>query len=121
MTATMIAPNVTQWSPDQLAIFAHIERAVQSKRLSTGNLMVLAGPGAGKTTTMVEQVKLLVAMGVKDILVTAFGRGIVGELQQRLAGVAGVKVQSIYGVGFGVIGRYLRTAYNLKDITVEDS
>lgn len=113
----------TKWSPFQQAIFTRVEEAITRRQLYRGNTMALAGPGSGKTTTMVELVKRMAAQGVRDILVTAYGRGIVGELQDRLKGVAGVKVQSIYGVGFSIVGKFLRSAYNLSydDIKVEDS
>ena len=117
---TATATTATKWSEYQTAIFDRVLSAVAKKQLFLGNTMALAGPGSGKTTTTVELVKMMVAAGVKDILVTAYGRGIVAELSARLKGVAGVKVQSIYGVGFAVIGRHLRTAYNLPEVTVDD-
>ena len=121
MTATMTAPATMVWSAEQQAIFARIDAAVRSRKLDTGHTMVQAGPGSGKTTTMVEQAKRLSAAGVRGILVTAFGRGIVGELQQRLRGVAEVEVKSIYGVGYKVVRTWLQSRYSIRDVNLDEN
>jgi len=52
-----------------------------------GPLLVLAGPGTGKTTTLVEAVAHRVAAGLRpeNILVLTFSRKAAGELRDRIA------------------------------------
>ena len=52
-----------------------------------GPLRVLAGPGTGKTTTLVEAVARRIERGVpvEDILMLTFGRGAAAELRDRVA------------------------------------
>ncbi|MEZ0091046.1 ATP-dependent helicase [Streptacidiphilus sp. EB129] len=56
-----------------------------------GPLLVLAGPGTGKTTTLVEAVGRRLAEGVapEEILVLTFGRKAAVELRDRMAARAG--------------------------------
>ncbi|WP_075016548.1 ATP-dependent helicase [Actinacidiphila rubida] len=65
------------------------QRAVVEHR--DGPLLVLAGPGTGKTTTLVEAVTARVAAGTPAdrILVLTFGRKAAAELRDRMAGRAG--------------------------------
>src|SRR6201992_3919422 len=60
------------------------QRAVVDHR--RGRLVVLAGPGTGKTTTLVEAAAARVADGgpVDSILMLTFGRRAAGELRDRL-------------------------------------
>lgn len=59
-------------------------RVVEHRR---GPLLVLAGPGTGKTTTLVESVVHRVRRGVdvNNILVLTFGQRAAGELRDRIA------------------------------------
>lgn len=61
------------------------QRAVVAHR--GGPLLVLAGPGTGKTTTLVEAVADRVARGTlpEEILVLTFSRKAAGELRDRIA------------------------------------
>lgn len=63
--------------PDQRAVVAHRH----------GSLLVLAGPGTGKTTTIVESVvsRLDEGQDADSILVLTFGRRAAGELRDRIA------------------------------------
>ncbi|UGQ14399.1 ATP-dependent helicase [Yinghuangia sp. ASG 101] len=63
--------------PRQRAVVAH----------PGGPLLVLAGPGTGKTTTLVEAVADRVARGTlpEEILVLTFSRKAAGELRDRIA------------------------------------
>nr|WP_308011861.1 ATP-dependent DNA helicase [Streptomyces acidipaludis] len=65
------------------------QRAVVEHR--DGPLLVLAGPGTGKTTTLVEAVTARVAAGTPAdrILVLTFGRKAAAELRDRMAARAG--------------------------------
>ena len=57
------------------------------RRRGTGPLLVLAGPGTGKTTTLVELVAERVAGGVapEDVLVLTFGRKASRDIRSRIA------------------------------------
>ncbi|MCZ9339262.1 UvrD-helicase domain-containing protein, partial [Streptomyces sp. TRM76130] len=61
------------------------QRAVVDHR--TGPLLVLAGPGTGKTTTLVESVAARIARGAdpERILVLTFSRKAAVELRDRMA------------------------------------
>ena len=61
------------------------QRAVVTHR--SGSLLVLAGPGTGKTTTIVESVvsRLDEGQDADGILVLTFGRRAAGELRDRIA------------------------------------
>src|SRR4051812_38108282 len=63
--------------PSQQAVVAH----------SSGPLLVLAGPGTGKTTTLVEAVVERVREGAApdDVLVLTFSRKAADELRTRIA------------------------------------
>ncbi|MEE3089025.1 MAG: UvrD-helicase domain-containing protein, partial [Actinomycetota bacterium] len=52
-----------------------------------GPLLVLAGPGTGKTTTIVESVvgRLTAGQSAEDVLVLTFGRRAAGEVRDRIA------------------------------------
>lgn len=67
--------------PEQRAVVAH----------RSGSLLVLAGPGTGKTTTIVESVvaRLDEGQDADGILVLTFGRRAAGELRDRIAGRRG--------------------------------
>src|SRR4051794_17908360 len=63
--------------PSQRAVVAH----------TGGPLLVLAGPGTGKTTTLVEAVVARVARGLHpdQVLVLTFSRKAADELRERIA------------------------------------
>src|SRR5918998_4446428 len=54
----------------------------------SGPLLVLAGPGTGKTTTIVEAVAARIDAGIdpEQILVLTFSRKAAGELRTRITG-----------------------------------
>ena len=67
-----------------------------------GPLLVLAGPGAGKTTTLVESVAARVAAGLapEQVLVLTFSRRAAGELRARVAARVGGTVTSPLALTF---------------------
>ncbi|AYJ33225.1 hypothetical protein D4R08_07875 [Corynebacterium xerosis] len=73
---------------------------------STGAVRVLAGPGAGKTRTLVARVHHLIASGVKpnSILCIAFTRDAAAEVRSRL-GDSGVVVSTWHSWAAGLLGR----------------
>ncbi len=75
-----------------------------------GPLLVLAGPGTGKTTTLVETAVARVRAGVKveDILMLTFSRRAAGELRDRITARLGQTVRepvarTLHSYAFGVL------------------
>lgn len=93
-------------------------------------VMVLAGPGSGKTTVIVHRVANLVALENVDparILVVAFGRLAVHEIRQRLQRVLGevmhaVQVHTFHSLARMVTGLSERDAPSeqLRDLPARD-
>ncbi len=75
----------------------------------TGPLLVLAGPGTGKTTTIVESVVARLADGepADQILVLTFGRRAAGELRDRIAARCGggllPQVATFHSFAYGLV------------------
>lgn len=97
MTAT--APQAPQTpftpSPYQQAIFAFV-------RDGSGNGIVAAVAGAGKTSTLVQAAKLLTADGI----FLAFNKHIAEELQRRLTGTK-LTAKTIHSVGMAALSSHL--------------
>jgi superfamily I DNA/RNA helicase/RecB family exonuclease len=94
--------------PAQQAVVAHTD----------GPLLVLGGPGTGKTTTLVEAVTARVAGGAdpERVLVLTFGRrgagGLRHQIERRLTGLGGAAgvvpeplVRTFHGFAFGLLRR----------------
>ena len=82
-----------------------------------GRLRVLAGPGTGKTMTLVEAVVQRVERGVpvENILMLTFGRGAAAELRDRVAGrlervIREPLARTLHSYAFGI----LRMAANAR-------
>jgi superfamily I DNA/RNA helicase/RecB family exonuclease len=80
-----------------------------------GPLLVLAGPGTGKTTTLVEAVLARLsgprALRPEQILVLTFGRAAAAELRDRIAGrlgrtVAAPAATTFHSFAFALLGRH---------------
>ncbi len=82
------------WSPQQAAIFDWF-------KAGTGNLVVRARAGTGKTTTIVEGVGVAPET---SILLAAFNKKISTELQHRITG--GAEAKTLHAIGFGCVRRY---------------
>ncbi len=87
-----------EWSPQQNAIFSWFETC-------TGNLVVIARAGTGKTTTILEAVK---RAPESRILVAAFNKNIATELTARLDGTPGIEAQTLHSLGFACVRRHWR-------------
>lgn len=91
------------------------------------NLLVLAGPGAGKTRVVVHRVAWLVRVKrvpPRSILVVAFNRSAVLEIRRRLADLIdedarGVTVQTYHGLALRLTGRSLAGALQRGAETLE--
>ena len=66
-------------------------KAIQHK---TGPMLILAGPGSGKTAVITERAKCLVESGVnpRKILVVTFTKAAAGEMRERFQS----KMQGVY-------------------------
>lgn len=80
----------------QQAIYDYIEN-------ETGNLVVEAAAGAGKTTTLVNCLKLI-PDGMR-VLMCAFNRDIVTELGKKTKGFENVEVRTLHGLGLAMLKR----------------
>jgi superfamily I DNA/RNA helicase/RecB family exonuclease len=91
-----------QLDPQQQAVVDHRD----------GPLLVLAGPGTGKTTTVVESVAARLDEGQPpgEVLVLTFGRRAAGEVRDRIAGRVGggllPQVATFHSFAYGLIRSY---------------
>lgn len=93
------------------------EIAVQHK---DGPMLVLAGPGSGKTFTITMRIKYLIENGVKpeNILVITFTKAAATEMKERFVKLMNGEGRSINNVTFGtfhaVFFTILKYAYNFS-------
>lgn len=76
-------------SPQQQAIFSFITSG-------QGNLIIEAVAGAGKTTTLIEAMKLMTG----SVAFAAYNKKIADEIAERVAGQAGVRASTFHSFGF---------------------
>ena len=79
--------------------------------------MVLAGPGSGKTSVIVERTAYMVrekGISPSSILVVTFSRAAAKEMQERFLEFMGItKSQVTFGTFHGVFYGILKQAYGL--------
>jgi DNA helicase-2/ATP-dependent DNA helicase PcrA len=82
--------------PDQVAAMKH----------GQGSLLIVAGPGAGKTRTLVGRIAELVGSGADPATITAitFTRKAAGELRERLSALLGARAAAISALTFHALG-----------------
>ena len=78
----------------QNKIFDFIKKGV-------GNAVINAKAGSGKTTTLVEAMKLIPSK--EKVLFVAFNKAIEQELSQRLVGYDNVDIRTYHGLGFALL------------------
>ena len=102
-------------NPAPLVLDEH-QRAVVDRVAAAGHgpTLVLAGPGTGKTTTLVEAIAARVEAGTEPdrILTLTFSRRAAGELRSRIAHrlqrtVAMPLAWTFHGFGFSLVGELL--------------
>lgn len=76
----------------------------------SGNLVVNAVAGSGKTTTIVQALKLIPAD--KKVIFVAFNKAIVNELATKVP--SNVEVRTMHSFGFGAV------RYNMGNVTMKD-
>lgn len=96
-----------QRNPAQQRAIAHL----------SGPMMVLAGPGSGKTSVIVERIEYLIQQAKippSSILVVTFSKAAAGEMRERFLKRAGINVQGVtFGTFHGVFYGILKQAYHL--------
>ncbi len=90
------------WSPQQLAVFDWVKNG-------TGNIIIEAVAGAGKTTTLVEAIRLMFGY----VFLGAYNKKMGDELKELTKGMKNVKANTLHGAGMGAL--YFR----YKDIQVD--
>jgi DNA helicase-2/ATP-dependent DNA helicase PcrA len=93
------------WSIYQQAIFRDVAEG-------TGNVLVLARAGTGKTTTIVEALRHIPAG--KTALLVAFNKSIATELEARAP--QGVAVKTLHAFGFAALRNAFRTAMDTNKV-----
>ena len=71
----------------------------------TGNAVINAKAGSGKTTTLVESMKLIPQK--EKVLFVAFNKSIEQELSSRLTDYENVTVKTYHGLGFNLLREFL--------------
>ncbi len=97
--ATVVTASATtewSWSPRQNAVFEWVTKG-------TGDAVIVARAGSGKTTTLVQVVKLIPSH--LSILAVAFNKTIRDELKARMGGLPNVEVHTLNGHGFRAVAR----------------
>lgn len=77
-------------------------------------MMVLAGPGSGKTSVIVERTRAMIAAGVSpgSILVVTFSRAAAGEMKERFLRLIGEESTAVtFGTFHGIFYGILKHAY----------
>lgn len=80
----------------------------------TGNAVINAKAGSGKTTTLVEAMKLI--PNKEKVLFVAFNKSIEQELSSRLQNYENVEVKTYHGLGFAL----LRKSVGKKGVRVNE-
>lgn len=92
-------------NPSQKRAIAHL----------SGPMMVLAGPGSGKTSVIVERTAYMINEGgisPSNILVVTFSRAAAREMKERFLGFAGQQYNPVtFGTFHGVFYGILKQAY----------
>jgi superfamily I DNA/RNA helicase len=70
----------------------------------TGNAVVSAVAGSGKTTTILNALKLIPEN--QQVLFCAFSREIAKELKERTEGISNVTVKTLHGYGYSALSKY---------------
>lgn len=100
LTEALNAPDAKPFVPS-----AYVLAIIEAVRTSADNLFIEAVAGSGKTTTLIEIMKVLCAETQLSVLFCAFNRSIAQELEQRPDRPREAAVSTLHSLGF----RALRT------------
>ncbi|MGE5550798.1 MAG: UvrD-helicase domain-containing protein [Bacteroidota bacterium] len=97
MAASSIAESPADWTASD-PIRGLDDEQRQAVTAGDGPVVVLAGPGAGKTRTLIQRIALLLRNGVVPESITAitFTHRAADELRQRLTGAAGQDARRVW-------------------------
>ena len=88
----------------------------------SGPMMVLAGPGSGKTSVIVERTAYMISEGKIDassILVATFSRAAAREMKERFLKFIGKETSQVtFGTFHGIFYGILKQAYNLSSANI---
>lgn len=119
--------NSTHHLFDNLEEHPLTERQREACVYDEDNVLVIAGAGTGKTSTMVAKAAYLVQQGYarpEEILMLAYGKDARQELEERvyeLDYLNGVVVRTFHSLGKEIIGRYERRATNVSVLASDDA
>ncbi|MFN3567624.1 MAG: UvrD-helicase domain-containing protein [Caldimicrobium sp.] len=90
---------MTEFTEEQRAIIEYL-----------GDLLVLAGPGTGKTSTLINKIKNLLERGIpqEKIIVLSFSLKVSQELKEKIksSGLAQIKVDTFHGFAYDLYKDY---------------
>ena len=74
------------------------ERQIEVVKRTTGHLLVVAGPGSGKTLAIVRRISHLIQQGVspKSVLAVTFTNRAAKEMRERLFALMGATLQEVF-------------------------
>ena len=96
----------------------------QAAIVSSRNALILAGPGTGKTTTLVARYQHLIEQGTthQSILCCTFARKASDELKQRIQKQVGVNTKSLpIGTFHALANRAVKYLAHLIDVEVPET
>ena len=98
---------MTEWNEAQTKAITHKD----------GPMMVLAGPGSGKTTVITERTKYLIehcGVNPSNILVITFTKAAAAEMKERFLKLAGISLPVSFGTFHAVFFTILKHAYSFR-------
>lgn len=101
-----------EWSPYQKAIYQFVENG-------QGHLVVEAVAGSGKTSTLVKCLDFIPSS--KKVLVVAFNKDIVTELEKRTKNHENVEISTLHSLGLKMCRRNIETISPIPDVFKYDS
>lgn len=106
-------PHKITFSDEQRNIICH----------KTGPARVCAGPGSGKTASMVARMESLLSSGVipKKILAVTFSRKAAEEISERIQWEEKPRVSTLHACAFEILGRYETLVGKIKLVGKVDS
>ena len=111
------AYTVPEFTPSQLKVVEHME----------GPMRVVAGPGSGKTATLIGRIRHLIEEGVAPdfILAITFTREAAGELKSRCKAFCDAgempEISTIHALGFKILRKNKRYVGNVELLTKPDA
>lgn len=102
--------NLEKINPEQKKAIEHID----------GPMMVIAGPGSGKTFVITRRIRYLIEHGIppEEILVITFTRAAALEMEERFEGYTGESSDVTFGTFHAVYFHILKQSYDLDHTNI---